>query len=178
LGAARSRLLPDGSAFLPIMRAGARWDFHSAFAGARDFFAVTKGFGPRPLPAAISSIDRLEATEVFSSKMRFFFPSRANSSRCLIRSQLPLAYSAGYLFRDRRWRLQIRICLLVFFPIGPGYPCDHASFSRKPDHEIVKLTERLELARRPSLYAKAGCFFPDRIKTQRKLLGHFASAGF
>src|ERR1700709_2968851 len=69
-------------------RAEARCDFHSAFAGARDLFAVTNGFGPRPLPVAISSIDRPEATDVSSFKILFFFPSRENSSRCLIRSQL------------------------------------------------------------------------------------------
>src|SRR3954453_17891737 len=74
--------------FADDARAEARWDCHSAFAGARDAFFVTKDFGPRPLPAAISSIDRLEATDVSSSKIRFFFPSRANSSRCLMRSQL------------------------------------------------------------------------------------------
>ena len=34
------------------------------------FFAVTNGFGPRPLPAVISSIDRPEATDVSSSRMR------------------------------------------------------------------------------------------------------------
>jgi hypothetical protein len=36
--------------FADVERAAARCDFHSAFAGARDL-AVTKGFGPRPLPA-------------------------------------------------------------------------------------------------------------------------------
>src|SRR6478672_4855309 len=83
-------------------RAAARCDFHSAFAGARDFLAVTKGFGPRPLPAAISSIDRLDATDVSSSRMRFFFPSQANSSRCLIRSQL-------VRLSPSRWRIRVRI---------------------------------------------------------------------
>src|SRR5450631_4493247 len=83
-------------------RAVARWDVHSAFAGARDFFAVTNGFGPRPLPAAISSIDRPEATDASSSKILFFFPSRANSSRCLIRSQL-------VRFSPSRFRIRVRI---------------------------------------------------------------------
>jgi hypothetical protein len=77
----------DGTTFLPMMCAPPR-DAISIplFAGARDFLVVTKGFGPRPFPTAISSIERLEADES-SSRMRFFSPSRANSSRCLIRSQ-------------------------------------------------------------------------------------------
>jgi hypothetical protein len=86
----RDRIFADDA------RAVARWDFHSAFAGARYLLAVTKGFGPRPLPAVISSIDRLEATGVSSSKIRSFCPSRANSSRCLIRSQL-VRYSPSRL---------------------------------------------------------------------------------
>src|ERR1700709_1836645 len=83
-------------------RAAARCDFHSAFAGARDRFFVMNGFGPRPLPAAISSIERLEATDASSSKILFFSPSRANASRCLIRSQL-------VRFSPSRLRIRVRI---------------------------------------------------------------------
>jgi len=35
----------------------------------------------------VFSIDRLEATDASSSNILFFFPSRENLSRCLIRSQ-------------------------------------------------------------------------------------------
>src|SRR6187455_2746135 len=66
--------------------AEARCGFHSAFAGALDLLAATKGFGPLTMPSVICSIDRLEATDVSCCKIIFFAPSRANSSRCLIRS--------------------------------------------------------------------------------------------
>jgi hypothetical protein len=52
--------------FASDARVVARCDFHSACAGARERFAMTNGFGPRPLPAAIFSIDRLEATDASS----------------------------------------------------------------------------------------------------------------
>src|ERR1700712_2398824 len=88
--------------FAEEVRAVAWWDFHSAFADARALLVMTNGFGPRPLPAAISSIDRPEATEASSSKIRFFRPSRANSSRCLIRSQL-------VRFSPSRGRIRVNI---------------------------------------------------------------------
>ena len=50
--------------------------------------ASMNGFGALPLPCAISAIDRPEATERSSSRMSLASPSLANSSRCLIRSQL------------------------------------------------------------------------------------------
>src|ERR1700710_2582006 len=88
--------------FADVARAAARCDFHSALAGARDRLAVMNGFGPRPLPAAISSIDRLEATDASSSRILFFLPSLANASRCLIRSQL-------VRFSPSRLRIRVRI---------------------------------------------------------------------
>src|SRR3954447_5485594 len=88
--------------FADDTRAAARCDFHSALAGARTRFAVMNGFAPRPFPAAISSIDRLEATDVSSSRILFFLPSRANASRCLIRSQL-------VRFSPSRLRIRVRI---------------------------------------------------------------------
>ena len=88
--------------FASDARVVARCDFHSACAGARERFAMTNGFGPRPLPAAIFSIDRLEATDASSSDILFFFPSRENLSRCLIRKQL-------VRFSPSRWRIRVRI---------------------------------------------------------------------
>src|SRR6202035_2386582 len=46
------------------------------------------GLGPRPLPAAIEAIGRPEATDRSSRNSASPSPSRANSSRCLISSQL------------------------------------------------------------------------------------------
>src|SRR5262245_33950302 len=66
----------------------ARCEVHSAFADARDLPPVMNAVGPRPLPAAISSIERPEATEASSSRIVFFLPSRAKASRCFINSQL------------------------------------------------------------------------------------------
>ncbi len=65
-------------------------------------FPVMNAFGPRPLPAAMSSIERPEATEASSSKIVFFLPSRANASRCLISSQL-------VRFSPSRLRIRVRI---------------------------------------------------------------------
>jgi hypothetical protein len=80
----------------------ARWDVHSAFADALDLLPVMKAFGPRPLPAAMSSIERPDAMEASSSRILFFFPSRANASRCLINSQL-------VRFSPSRLRIRVRI---------------------------------------------------------------------
>src|SRR5689334_14932515 len=66
----------------------ARWEVHSAFADARDFLPVMNAFGPRPLPAAMSPIERPDATDVSFSRILFFLPSRAAASRCLINNQL------------------------------------------------------------------------------------------
>ncbi len=52
------------------------------------FLASMNGFGARPLPSAICAIDRPEATDRSSSRIDSPSPSLANSSRCLIRSQL------------------------------------------------------------------------------------------
>jgi hypothetical protein len=81
---------------------GERWEIHSAFADVRDLFPVMNDFGPRPLPAAMSSIERPEATEASLSRTVFFFPSRANASRCLINSQL-------VRFSPSRFRIRVRI---------------------------------------------------------------------
>src|SRR5690242_9296775 len=80
----------------------ARCEVHSAFADARDLFPVMNALGPRPLPAAMSSIERPEAMEESSSRTVFFFPSRANASRCLINSQL-------VRFSSSRFRIRVRI---------------------------------------------------------------------
>src|SRR4030095_9092978 len=80
----------------------ARWDVHSAFADARDLLPVMKAFGPRPLPAAMSSIERPDATEASSSRIVFFFPSRAHASGGLIISQL-------LRFSPSRLRILVRI---------------------------------------------------------------------
>jgi hypothetical protein len=57
-------------ALLAAARRGAR----STVAFARDVLAVTKALGLRPLLAVISSIDRPEATDLSSSRIRLFFP--------------------------------------------------------------------------------------------------------
>src|SRR5258708_3744217 len=74
-----------------VFRASAalpRFEFHTASALVRPALPVMNGFGARPLPSAISSIARPDATEVSSSRMVLALPSLAYSSRCLIRSQL------------------------------------------------------------------------------------------
>src|SRR5664279_3528924 len=83
------------AAVLPAARASAaspRFEFQTASGLARpDFarpdFAVMNGFGALPLPSAIWSIDRPEATEASSSRTLLALPSLANSSRCLISNQ-------------------------------------------------------------------------------------------
>ena len=50
--------------------------------------ASMNGFGALPLPCAICAIVRPEATERSSSRISLASPSLANSSRCLISSQL------------------------------------------------------------------------------------------
>src|SRR3954469_11759195 len=68
--------------------ASPRFEFHTASARPPPFLADMNGFGALPLPAAICSIARPEATERSSSRMLLALPSRAYSSRCLIKSQL------------------------------------------------------------------------------------------
>src|ERR1700761_4498166 len=87
-----------GVAFLAAARRGAR----CTVTFPRNVLAVTKGLGLRPLLTVISSIDRPEATDLSSSRTRFFFPSRANASRCLMSSQF-------VRFSPSRWRIRVRI---------------------------------------------------------------------
>jgi hypothetical protein len=49
--------------------AKARCGFHSAFAGALDILAATKGFGHFPMPSVICYIDRRDATDVSCCKI-------------------------------------------------------------------------------------------------------------
>src|SRR6202012_2944625 len=87
-----------GVAFLAAARRGAR----CTVTFPRDVLAVMNGLGLRPLLNAISSIDRPEATDLSSSRIRFLLPSRANASRCLMSSQL-------VRFSPSRCRIRVRI---------------------------------------------------------------------
>src|SRR5258708_6497177 len=68
--------------------ASLRFEFQTASAGNVFLVFSMKGFGRGPLPAAISAIVRPEATERSSATIASPSFSRANSSRCLINSQL------------------------------------------------------------------------------------------
>src|SRR5689334_18898311 len=63
------------------------FEFQIASAGACFVAARMNGLGPRPLPAAIVAILRPDATER-SAASKTSLLSRANSSRCFMRSQL------------------------------------------------------------------------------------------
>src|ERR1700753_2306173 len=91
-----------GELFFGVVLAAARRGARCTVTFPRDVLAVTKGLGLRPLLTVISSIDRPEATDLSSSRTRFFFPSRANASRCLMSSQL-------VRFSPSRCRIRVRI---------------------------------------------------------------------
>src|SRR3954470_8932575 len=94
--------LPDDRLTAVRAAAAALFELHTALAGRLARAALINGLGPLPLPSAISSMERPEATDRSFLRMVFFLPSRDASSRCLIRSQL-------VRFSPSRERMRVRI---------------------------------------------------------------------
>jgi hypothetical protein len=106
-------------------------EVHSAFAGDRDLFPVMNAFGPRPLPAAMSSMERPEATGILTQNR--VLPPLARERVAMLDEQpvgallaLPIAHSSenptALKFLARKGEVQLALAVgllwLLTIPIS------------------------------------------------------------